>query len=42
LPEWLSDLDTRAERVTALAPDQARIEEFILAASRAAREGAVA
>ena len=39
LPEWLANLDTRAERVTALAPDQALIEEFILAASRAAREG---
>jgi threonine synthase len=39
LPEWLANLDTRAERVTALAPDQALIEEFILAASRAVREG---
>ena len=42
LPEWLADLDARPERVTALEPDQAKIEEFILAASRAAREGAAA
>jgi threonine synthase len=42
LPDWLSDLPARAERVTAMAPDQGSIEKFILAASRAAREGAAA
>ena len=42
LPDWLSDLDTRPERVTAMAADQGAVERFILAASRAAREGAAA
>jgi threonine synthase len=42
LPEWLGDLDKRPERVTAMAADQGAIERFILAASRAAREGAAA
>jgi threonine synthase len=42
LPDWLGDLDTRAERVTVLPADQGAVERFILAASRAAREGAAA
>ena len=42
LPEWLADLPERRERVTTMAVDQAAIERFILAASRAAREGAAA
>ncbi len=42
LPDWLSDLNTRPERVTAMAADQGAVERFILAASRAAREGAAA
>jgi len=42
LPDWLSDLPERPERATAMPADQAAIEKFILAASRAAREGAAA
>jgi threonine synthase len=42
LPEWLGDLNARKERVTVLPADQGAIEKFILAASRAAREGAAA
>jgi threonine synthase len=42
LPDWLSDLPQRPERATAVPVDQAAIEKFILAASRAAREGAAA
>jgi threonine synthase len=42
LPDWLSGLNERPERVTAMAADQAAIERTILAASRAAREGAAA
>ena len=42
LPDWLADLDTRPERVTVLPADQGAVEKFILAASRAAREGAAA
>jgi threonine synthase len=42
LPDWLSDLPERPERTTAMPVDQAAIEKFILAASRAAREGAAA
>ena len=42
LPDWLGDLDTRPERVTVLPNDQAAVEKFIMAASRAAREGAAA
>ena len=42
LPEWLADLPERRERVTTMAVDQTAIERFILAASRAAREGAAA
>lgn len=42
LPDWLGDLETRKERVTVLPNDQGAVEKFILAASRAAREGAAA
>jgi threonine synthase len=42
LPEWLADLPERPERVSAMPADQGAIERFILAASRAAREGAAA
>ena len=42
LPDWLADLDTREERVTVLPNDQGAVEKYILAASRAAREGAAA
>jgi threonine synthase len=42
LPDWLSDLETRPENMTILPPDQAGIERFVLAASRAARGGAAA
>jgi threonine synthase len=42
LPDWLADLPERAERVSVLAADQAAVERFILAASRAAQEGAAA
>jgi threonine synthase len=42
LPDWLADLPGRAERVTVLPPDQGKVERFILAASRAAQEGAAA
>jgi threonine synthase len=42
LPEWLSDLDRRPERVTFLPADQEAVERFVLATSRAAQEGAAA
>jgi threonine synthase len=42
LPDWLADLPERAERVSVLPADQAAVERFILAASRAAQEGAAA
>ena len=42
LPDWLSGLDERREHVTMLPADQKQIETFVLAASRAAREGAAA
>jgi len=42
LPEWLGDLNQREERITTLAADQAALERFVMAASRAAREGAAA
>jgi threonine synthase len=42
LPEWLSDLGTRPERVTVLAADQSAVESFVLATSRAAQQGAAA
>jgi threonine synthase len=42
LPDWLGDLNTRAERVSVLPAEQGAVERYILAASRAAREGAAA
>jgi threonine synthase len=42
LPEWLSDLHQRPERVTVLPADQSAVERFVLQTSRAAREGAAA
>jgi threonine synthase len=42
LPEWLSDLDKRPERVSVLPVDQSAVERFVLATSRAAQEGAAA
>ena len=42
LPDWLADLPERRERMTVLPADQHAVERFILAASRAAREGAAA
>jgi threonine synthase len=42
LPDWLADLPERAEHVTVLPADQTQVEQFILAASRAARGGAAA
>lgn len=42
LPDWLGDLAERPERVTLLPADQATVEHYIVAACRAAREGAAA
>jgi threonine synthase len=42
LPEWLCDIGNRPERVTVLPADQSAVERFVLATSRAAREGAAA
>jgi threonine synthase len=42
LPDWLSDLDGKPERVTVLPADQSAVERFVLATSRAAQEGAAA
>jgi threonine synthase len=42
LPDWLADLPGRKERVATIPVDQGAIEKLILAASRAAREGAAA
>jgi len=42
LPDWLADLPSRRERVSAMPADQAILERTVLAASRAAREGAAA
>jgi len=42
LPDWLSDLASRPERVTVLPADQSAVERFVLAASRAAQQGAAA
>jgi threonine synthase len=42
LPDWLDDLDARPERLVVLPNDQGAVERFIMAASRAAREGAAA
>jgi threonine synthase len=39
LPDWLSDLERREEKMTVLSPDQAELERFVLAVSRAAQEG---
>jgi threonine synthase len=38
-PDWLDDLAGREERATVLAPDQAAVAAYILAHSRAARDG---
>ncbi|MFA6264843.1 MAG: threonine synthase [Pseudolabrys sp.] len=40
LPDWLSDLPNKPERITVLPADQGKIEAFVANASRAAREGA--
>jgi threonine synthase len=42
LPPWLSDLNQRPQRMTALPADQSAVEQFVLSTSRAAHEGAVA
>jgi threonine synthase len=42
LPEWLSDIGNRPERVTALPADQSAVERFVLQTSRAAQDGAAA
>jgi threonine synthase len=42
LPEWLSEINRRAECVTTLPADQSAVERFVLATSRAAQEGAAA
>jgi threonine synthase len=42
LPQWLSDLANRPERVTVLPADQSAVERFVLQTSRAAQEGAAA
>jgi len=42
LPEWLSDIDRRSERVTLLPADQDAVERFVLATSRAVQKGAAA
>jgi threonine synthase len=42
LPDRLADLPSRPERMRVMPPDQAEVERFILAASRAAHEGAAA
>jgi len=42
LPEWLTSISERPERVTALPADQSAVERFVLATSRAAHEGAAA
>ena len=40
LPDWLSDLPKKAERISVLPADQGQVEKFVSNASRAAREGA--
>jgi threonine synthase len=42
LPDWLSDLNSRPERVTVLPADQTAVERFVVSTSRAAQEGAAA
>ena len=38
LPDWLSDLNKRPERVTVLPADQSAVERFVQTTSRAAQE----
>ena len=40
LPDWLADLNTRPERMTAIAADQSAVEKFIVSVSRAAQGAA--
>lgn len=42
LPDWLSGLNERREHITVLPPEPKEIEAFVIAAARAAREGAAA
>ena len=42
LPDWLSGLEQRPERVTVLPVDQSAVERFVASTSRAAQEGAAA
>ena len=42
LPDWLAHINERPEQVTALPADQSAVEQFILATSRAAQQGAAA
>ena len=42
LPDWLSDLNQRPQRMTVLPADQSAVEHFVLSTSRAAHEGAAA
>ena len=42
LPDWLSDIANRPERITALPADQSAVERFVHKTSRAAQEGAAA
>jgi threonine synthase len=37
LPDWLSDLPAKRERITTLAADQSLVEKFILNVSRVAQ-----
>ncbi|WP_041803270.1 threonine synthase [Rhodopseudomonas palustris] len=39
LPLWLEGLMTRPEQITTLKPDQATVENYVLAVSRAAKQG---
>jgi threonine synthase len=42
LPDWLSDLHQRPQRLTVLPADQSAVEHFVVSTSRAAQEGAAA
>jgi len=42
LPDWLSDLNQRPQRMTVLPADQSAVEQVVLSTSRAAQEGAAA
>jgi threonine synthase len=42
LPDWLAGLNERREHITVLPPQPKEIEAFVIAAARAAREGAAA